>query len=110
MIFIAYSGGALVGELLLSLSLSQLLTIMASALGSGILIGLERERHNNAAGEPSFAGLRSFTIAALLGALCFLIHLAVGIVGAAAVTALPAARYISGQGSNATSDQCQSAT
>ena len=87
MIFIAYSGGALVGELLLSLSLSQLLTIMASALGSGILIGLERERHNNAAGEPSFAGLRSFTIAALLGALCFLIHLAVGIVGAAAVTA-----------------------
>ena len=56
MIFIAYSGGALVGELLLSLSLSQLLTIMASALGSGILIGLERERHNNAAGEPSFAG------------------------------------------------------
>ena len=53
MIFIAYSGGALVGELLLSLSLSQLLTIMASALGSGILIGLERERHNNAAGEPT---------------------------------------------------------
>ena len=78
--------GEQVGELLFSLSIQQLLTIIASALGSGILIGLERERHNNTAGEPSFAGLRSFAIAALLGALCFLIHLAIGIVGAVSIT------------------------
>lgn len=74
------------GTLLLSLSFQQLLTIIASALGSGLLIGLERERNNRLSAEPSFAGLRSFTIAALLGALCFLIHIAIGVVGVIAIT------------------------
>ena len=56
---------------LLDLSFQELLRIMASALGCGLLIGLEREKHNRKESEPSFAGLRSFTICALLGAVCF---------------------------------------
>ena len=72
--------------LLQTLTFHELLTIMASALGCGLLIGLERERKNNHDEEQVFAGLRSFTICALLGALCFLIHLAVGLIGALAVS------------------------
>ena len=72
---------------LTSLSLQQLITIMASALGCGLLIGLERERSKGQHIEQSFAGLRSFTLAALLGALCFLLGIVVGIVGAISMTA-----------------------
>lgn len=59
---------------------------MLSALGCGLLIGLERERHKNNNNEQSFAGLRSFTITALLGASCFLLHLYIGVIGAVAVS------------------------
>ncbi|WP_435575062.1 MgtC/SapB family protein [Acinetobacter lwoffii] len=72
--------------LLQSLSFQELLTIMLSALGCGLLIGLERERHKNNNHERSFAGLRSFTITALLGASCFLLHLYIGVIGAVAVS------------------------
>lgn len=71
---------------LLGLSFQTLLSVMASALGCGLLIGLERERNNLKENTPSFAGLRSFAICALLGAVCFLLHLAVGIFGAFSVT------------------------
>lgn len=74
-------------SLLISLSFQHLLSIMGAALGCGLLIGLERQRNNNQVKEQSFAGLRSFSICALLGALCFLIHLSVGIVGACAIIA-----------------------
>jgi len=69
-----------------SLTFQELLTIILSALGCGLLIGLERERNKNTRNEQSFAGLRSFTISALLGALCFVIHPYVGVVGAIAVS------------------------
>lgn len=72
--------------LLQSLSFQELLTIMLSALGCGLLIGLERERHKNNNNEQSFAGLRSFTITALLGASCFLLHLYIGVIGTVAVS------------------------
>lgn len=72
--------------LIQTLSFPALLTILASALGCGLLIGLERQRNNNLDSEQSFAGLRSFTICALFGALCFLIHLAVGVIGAIVVS------------------------
>ncbi|MDQ8952542.1 MgtC/SapB family protein [Acinetobacter rudis] len=68
--------------LLQTLSFQELLTIMLSALGCGLLIGLERERNKNNNPEQSFAGLRSFTITALLGALSFLLHLYIGVIGA----------------------------
>lgn len=72
--------------LLQSLSFQQLLTIMLSALGCGLLIGLERERSKNNNNEPRFAGLRSFSLVALLGALCFLLHLYIGVMGAVAIS------------------------
>jgi len=72
--------------LLQNLTFQELLTIILSALGCGLLIGLERERNKNTRNEQSFAGLRSFTISALLGALCFVIHPYVGVVGAIAVS------------------------
>ncbi len=72
--------------LLQSLTFQELLIIILSALGCGLLIGLERERNKNTRNEQSFAGLRSFTISALLGALCFVIHPYVGVVGAIAVS------------------------
>ncbi|MEB6679529.1 MgtC/SapB family protein [Acinetobacter lwoffii] len=76
----------LLNMLLQSLSFQELLTIMLSALGCGLLIGLERERHKNNNNEQSFAGLRSFTITALLGASCFPLHLYIGVIGAVAVS------------------------
>jgi len=76
----------LLNMLLQSLSFQELLTIMLSALGCGLLIGIERERHKNNNHEQIFAGLRSFTITALLGASCFLLHLYIGVIGAVAVS------------------------
>lgn len=65
-----------------SSSFPELLTMLTSALGCGLLIGLERERSKQREQQPGFAGLRSFAICALLGALCFLFGLWVGIIGA----------------------------
>lgn len=42
---------------------------IAVALGCGLLIGVERERRKNTAGHRATAGVRTFTIAALAGAL-----------------------------------------
>ena len=55
-----------------SLALSEVIITLASALGCGLLIGLERERSKQRENQQSFAGLRSFAICALLGAICFL--------------------------------------
>lgn len=63
-------------------SFQDLITILAAALGCGLLIGLERERHKQRESHPSFAGLRSFALSALLGALCFLFGMVIGLTGA----------------------------
>ncbi|OYY62022.1 MAG: hypothetical protein B7Y51_09180 [Burkholderiales bacterium 28-67-8] len=42
---------------------------LAVALGSGLLIGIERERRKGSGADRQAAGVRSFTVAALLGAL-----------------------------------------
>lgn len=63
-------------------ALSDVLFTLASALGCGLLIGLERERSKQRENQQSFAGLRSFAICALLGAICFLFGVTIGIVGA----------------------------
>lgn len=69
-------------------SFATLLSIFASALGCGLLIGLERERSKQRENQHSFAGLRSFAICALLGALCFLFGQHIGLMGAAIVGAM----------------------
>ncbi len=63
-------------------SFQELLMIMAAALGCGLLIGLERERSKQRENQHSFAGVRSFTICALLGALCFAFGHIFGVIGA----------------------------
>ena len=42
---------------------------IAVAGGAGLLIGLERERRKRQPGQVAFAGVRTFTLAALAGAL-----------------------------------------
>ncbi len=63
-------------------SFQELLMIMAAALGCGLLIGLERERSKQRENQHSFAGVRSFAICALLGALCFAFGHIFGVIGA----------------------------
>ncbi|OAL81706.1 Mg2+ transporter-C, MgtC family protein [Acinetobacter sp. SFB] len=65
-----------------STSFQELLMIMAAALGCGLLIGLERERSKQRENQHSFAGVRSFVICALLGALCFSFGSVFGLIGA----------------------------
>ncbi len=71
---------------------------LLAALGSGLLIGLERERHKGRGhdggrhAEP--AGLRTFTIAALAGALAYGLEVpGLVAVGALAITVLAAMAY-----------------
>ena len=69
------------------------------ALGVGLLIGVERERSKGAGRQRGAAGVRTFAIAALLGAVAGDIGLAVLIaVGAAAVIVMAAAGYATTRG------------
>ncbi len=46
---------------------------LAVALGVGLLIGAERERRNRERPSRSAAGIRTFSIASLVGALSYMI-------------------------------------
>lgn len=64
---------------------------LAAALGSGLLIGLERERHKRRGAHREPAGLRTFTLASMSGALAQALQLpGLVAVGALAITALAA--------------------
>ena len=67
---------------LVTTNFPELLTIFAAALGCGLLIGLERERSKKNAQHHHFAGVRTFGICSLLGAICFLFGTPLAIVGA----------------------------
>ncbi len=80
---------------------TDLLTGLAAALGSGLLIGLERERHKprgGRGGSGEMAGLRTYTLASVAGALAQALALP-GLVAvtALAVTALAALGYVRGR-------------
>ena len=47
---------------------------LAVALGLGLLIGAERERSKGMATDSSSAGIRTFTIASLLGAVSTMVN------------------------------------
>jgi len=49
-------------------ALSSLLPSFAAALGAGLLIGIERERRKGQGADRQMAGVRTFTLAALMGA------------------------------------------
>ena len=48
--------------------LSSLLPSFSAALGAGLLIGIERERRKGEGAARQFAGVRTFTLASLMGA------------------------------------------
>ena len=66
---------------------------LAVALAAGLLIGIERERRKTQQGQPGFAGVRTFSVAALAGALpqalgmAWLVALAGALLGALIVVA-----------------------
>ena len=72
-------------------SLSPAQMGLAVALGCGLLIGLERERRKGVGQDRAAAGLRSFAVAALLGAIAQVVSVwlaAVALVGVSAMAAL----------------------
>lgn len=72
----------------------ELITGLAAALGSGLLIGLERERHKRRGQHREPAGLRTFTLASMSGALAQALNVpGLVAVGALAITALAAIAY-----------------
>lgn len=67
---------------------------LVTALGAGLLIGVDRERRKGRGPARAAAGLRSFTLAALAGALAALIDVpGLEVVCAVAVAALAALAY-----------------
>lgn len=66
-------------------SFQQILMIFATALGCGLLMGLERERHHFQEKTQVFSGFRSFALCSVLGAVCFSLGIFVGVIGAVLV-------------------------
>ena len=66
---------------------------LAVALGIGLLIGAERERNKAAESERSIAGIRTFTIASLLGAVSTLVDFWLLIASLFCVTVFAAIAY-----------------
>lgn len=64
------------------------IAVLAAALGCGLLMGLERERHQSKEQKQAFVGLRSFCLSTLLGVLCFAFGLEIAVVGAVLVGSL----------------------
>lgn len=78
---------------------NELLTGLTAALGSGLLIGLERERSKRHGPHREPAGLRTFTLASMGGALAQALALpGLVAVGAGAITALAGIAYARGRG------------
>ncbi|MFG6466493.1 MgtC/SapB family protein [Roseateles sp. BYS87W] len=72
---------------------------LAAALGSGLLIGLERERHKHRGPHREPAGLRTFTLAAMAGALAQALQVpGLVAVGALAITALAGTALLRNRG------------
>ncbi|MBC7469057.1 MAG: MgtC/SapB family protein [Ramlibacter sp.] len=79
-------------ELLLSLGAAA--AALAVALGCGLLVGIERERRKGSGPGRALAGVRSFAVAALMGATTMLVgQLWLTVVGAAFVAALAVVAY-----------------
>lgn len=66
----------------------------AVALGIGLLIGVERERSKGSGPERSAAGIRTFAIAALLGAISIMINFWLLVVALACVTVFATTAYV----------------
>lgn len=73
---------------------TDLLPSIAAALGAGLLIGIERERRKGHGAQRQFAGVRTFTLAAVMGAVAQSIGLPwLVILGGLLILTLTAIRY-----------------
>ena len=71
------------------------LAVLASALGCGLLMGIERERRKGEGPRRALAGVRSFALASLMGAVAALSGVvALQVVGAGFVAALCVVGYL----------------
>lgn len=70
---------------------------LSAALGIGLLLGAERERSKGAGPTRSFAGLRTFTIASLLGAISTIFNFWLLVVSVLCVMVFVAVAYFSRQ-------------
>ncbi|MYM97570.1 MgtC/SapB family protein [Duganella vulcania] len=75
------------------MSISANLIGLGAALGSGMLIGIERERRKGEASAHALAGVRSFALVALCGALAQTIDPALTLMAALMVVALNVVGY-----------------
>ena len=66
---------------------------LAVALGIGLLVGADRERKKGAENEKAAAGIRTFTIAALLGAVSMVVNFWLLVVSIVCVTIFAATSY-----------------
>ena len=71
---------------------------LAVALGLGLLIGAERERSKGTAPDSSSAGIRTFTIASLLGAVSSMVNFWLLVVSIFCVTIFEAIAYFNQRG------------
>ena len=71
---------------------------LAVALGLGLLIGAERERSKGTAPDSSSAGIRTFTIASLLGAVSSMVNFWLLVVSLFCVTIFEAIAYFNQRG------------
>lgn len=71
----------------------SLLISLSSALGIGLLMGAERERSKGDGGQASIAGLRTFALVALIGAVAQLLGPWMVLVGAFGTVLLTAVAY-----------------
>ena len=75
-------------------SLGEAATVLAVALGCGLLIGIERERRKGEGPQRAFAGLRTFSLTCVLGAVAALTGVTgLMVAGAALVAALATVAY-----------------
>ena len=74
-------------------SLSPAQMGLAVALGCGLLIGLERERRKGLGQDRAAAGLRTFAVAALLGAIAQIVSVWLAAVALLSVAAMAALSY-----------------
>ena len=82
-----------------TLQIPGLVQGLAAALGAGLLVGLERERRKGESRERNAAGIRTFTVTALLGALAQTLSTQLGepmlvLLGGALVVALAVVSYL----------------
>lgn len=82
---------------MLSFDLSVVPQLLA-ALGGGLLVGIERERSKGSEPERESAGVRTFALAALVGAISAMLGTGVLVLSAIAIAALVLVSYVRSNG------------